>query len=205
MSSVAYSPERTRAVPGDLAVQQDSALDDAAWLARAMDRVSLGELPTLQEVYQRTSAKLFGVCLRVLVERSEAEDALQETYVLIWRRASQYDETRGTAMTWMMTIARNRAIDRLRRSNRISTTPIEIADQIADSHPLACEILETKEELLLLSRSLQTIDPIDALLIRTAFLEGSTYTELAQRTGMPLGTVKSRVRRALPKLRSCFS
>lgn len=182
-----------------------SALDDAAWLARAMDRVTLGDLPSFQEVYQRTSAKLFGVCLRVLVERSEAEDALQETYVLIWRRASQYDETCGTVMTWMMTIARNRAIDRLRRSSRISTAPIEIADQIADGHPLACEILEAKEELLLLSHSLRTIDPVDALLIRTAFLEGSTYAELVQRTGMPLGTVKSRVRRALPKLRSCFS
>ena len=135
MSSVAYSPERTRAVSNDLAVDHDSTLDDAAWLARAMDRVTLGDRPTFQEVYQRTSAKLFGICLRILVERSEAEDALQETYVLIWRRAAQYDETRGAAMTWMITIARNRAIDRLRRSGKMSTTPIEIADQIADGHP----------------------------------------------------------------------
>ena len=169
-----------------------------------MDRVTLGDRPTFQEVYQRTSAKLFGICLRILVERSEAEDALQETYVLIWRRAALYDETRGAAMTWMITIARNRAIDRLRRSGRVPTTAIEVADHIADSHPLACEILETNEELRQLSDSLQTIDPLDALLIRTAYLEGSTYAELAQRTGMPLGTVKSRVRRALPKLRSCF-
>lgn len=169
-----------------------------------MDRVTLGDHPTFQEVYQRTSAKLFGICLRILVERSEAEDALQETYVIIWRRAALYDETRGAAMTWMITIARNRAIDRLRRSGRISTMPIEIAEHIVDRHPLACEILETSEELRRLSNSLQTIDPLDALLIRSAFLEGSTYAELAQRTGMPLGTVKSRVRRALPKLRSCF-
>lgn len=170
-----------------------------------MDRVTLGDRATFQEVYQRTSTKLFGICLRILAERAEAEDALQETYVIIWRRAAMYDETRGAAMTWMMTIARNRAIDRLRSSGRMSTAPIELVEHIADSRPLAFEILEMRDEQRQLSDGLQTIDPLDALLIRTAFLEGSTYAELAQRTGMPLGTVKSRVRRALPKLRAFSS
>ena len=169
-----------------------------------MDRVTLGDYSTFQEVYRRTSAKLFGICLRILAERSEAEDALQETYVIIWRRAALYDEARGAAMTWMVTIARNRAIDRLRRSGRMHTTPIDIVDHIADGRPLASDILESGEELSQLSNSLQVIDPLDALLIRTAYLEGSTYAELAQRTGLPLGTVKSRIRRALPRLRSCF-
>lgn len=204
MSSTAPAPQMAGAQSIASNDPQVSRHHDAAWLAKAMDRVTLGDLPTFKEVYQRTSAKLFGICLRILVERSEAEDALQETYVIIWRRAALYDETRGAAMTWMITIARNRAIDRLRSSGRMLTTPIEIDEQIADSHPLACEILETSERLRQLSASLQTIDPLDALLIRTAFLEGSTYAELAERTGMPLGTVKSRVRRALPKLRCCF-
>lgn len=98
---------------------------DAAWLARAIDRVTLGDISTFQEVYRRTSAKLFGICLRTLVERAEAEDALKETYVIIWRRAAMFDETRGAAMTWMSTIARNRAIDRLRISGRVATSPIQ--------------------------------------------------------------------------------
>jgi RNA polymerase sigma-70 factor (ECF subfamily) len=86
----------------------------------------------------------------------------------------------------------------------MSTARIELVEHIAESSPLAFEILGIRDEQRQLSDGLQTIDPLDALLIRTAFLEGSTYAELAQRTGMPLGTVKSRVRRALPKLRAFF-
>ncbi|TPG39742.1 sigma-70 family RNA polymerase sigma factor [Sphingomonas koreensis] len=169
-----------------------------------MDRVTLGDIPTFREIFRRTSPKLFGICLSILTERSEAEDALQEIYVLIWRRAALYDETRGAAMSWMMTIARNSSIDRLRRSGRIITAPIEQADQIADSDPLACEIQGPNEKLRQLSEGFRTIDPYDALLIRTAFCQGSTYAELALRTGMPLDTIKRRVRRSLPKLASCF-
>jgi DNA-directed RNA polymerase specialized sigma24 family protein len=72
-----------------------------------MDRVTLGDRATFQEVYQRTSTKLFGICLRILTERGEAEDALQETYVIIWRRAAMYDETRGAAMTSRETVQLN--------------------------------------------------------------------------------------------------
>jgi len=156
-------------------------------------------------VYQRTSAKLFGVCLRILVRRSEAQDALQETYITIWRRAALYDQARGAAMHWMITIARNLAIDRLRRSGRRQFAAVEVLDRMADSAPLASEVLEWREELSQLAGGLQTINPVDAFLVRSAFLDGYTHVELAQLTGIPLNTVKSRVRRALPKLRSCFA
>jgi RNA polymerase sigma-70 factor (ECF subfamily) len=170
-----------------------------------MNRVAVGDHATFREVYQRTSAKLFGVCLRILVRRSEAQDALQETYITIWRRAALYDQARGAAMHWMITIARNLAIDRLRRSGRRQFAAVEVLDRMADSAPLASEVLEWREELSQLAGGLQTINPVDAFLVRSAFLDGYTHVELAQLTGIPLNTVKSRVRRALPKLRSCFA
>ncbi|TPG14660.1 hypothetical protein EAH87_16185 [Sphingomonas koreensis] len=94
-------PDVKRRPPSDLDV-----CDDAAWLARAMGRMTLGDIPTFREIYRRTSPKLFGICPSILTDRLEAEDALQEIYVLIWRCAALYEETRGAAMSWVIAIAR---------------------------------------------------------------------------------------------------
>src|SRR5213595_3575381 len=85
-------------------------------LAAALARVAAGDRTALRLVYQDTSAKLFGVCLRILKDRSEAEDVLQEVYVTVWRKAAAFDPNRASPITWLVAIARNRAIDRLRSS-----------------------------------------------------------------------------------------
>ena len=108
-------------------------------------------------------------------------------------------------MTWLITLARNRAVDRLRASGRRPTDPIEYADHVADPTPDA----ETQDIALddaeRLTFCLGQIDSTDAGLIRTAFFEGATYTELAERVARPLGTIKSRIRRALISLRECLA
>src|SRR5215510_14602187 len=85
-------------------------------LAAALVRVASGDRAALRLVYQDTSAKLFGVCLRILNDRSEAEDVLQDVYVTVWRKAASFDPARASPITWLVAIARNRAIDRLRAS-----------------------------------------------------------------------------------------
>lgn len=177
---------------------------NAASLAVALQRTASGDRAAFEEVYRRTSLKLFGVCLRILPVRQEAEEALQEAYISVWRRAGSFDPARGTAMTWLITLTRNRAVDRLRASGRFAAVPIELAGEVADPSPTSEDALVMNEGDQRLAYCLGTLETGDAGLIRTAFFDGSTYAELATRTSTPLGTIKSRIRRALLKLRDCL-
>jgi RNA polymerase sigma-70 factor (ECF subfamily) len=178
---------------------------DSDALAETLRRVASGDRAAFEEVYRRTSAKLFGVCLRILPVRQEAEEALQEAYLSVWRRAASFDATRGSAMTWLITLTRNRAVDRLRAGGKVTTTTIDLADMVADERPLASTLIETGQDEARLTHCVGMLESGDATLIRTAFFEGSTYAELASRAAIPLGTIKSRIRRALMKLRDCLA
>ncbi len=178
--------------------------DGKASLAAAIDRTAAGDRRAFEELYRRTSAKLFGVCLRILPVRSDAEEALQEVYLTVWHKAGAFDPARGSAMTWLMTLARNRSIDRLRARGAIRTTPVELAARVADPAPDAFALLDASDEERRLAACMAALEPGDAGFIRTAFFEGATYAELATRGGLPLGTLKSRIRRALLKLRQCL-
>ncbi len=185
-----------------------SSLDpnnNAAALAAMLQKVAGGDRAAFEDVYRRTSTKLFGVCLRILPVRQEAEEALQEAYLSVWRRAGSFDEGKGSAMTWLITLTRNRAVDLLRSSGKAPTSPIELADKVADPAPAAPAMLEIRQEEQRLAYCLSMLEDHDGILIRTAFFEGSTYAELATRAAAPLGTIKSRIRRALLKLRECLS
>ena len=116
-------------------------------LTRALGRVARGDRPALQDVYRLTSAKLFGICLRILGDRSEAEDALQDVYLSVWRRAGSFDPGRASPISWLATLARNRSIDRLRSAKRMSAAaPAEAALEIADPSPDAASTLEAAED-----------------------------------------------------------
>ena len=173
-------------------------------LAEALGRVAEGDRGAFHEVYQRTSAKLYGVCCRILGEGPEAEDALQEAYVNVWRRAERFDASRASPITWLVAIARNTAIDRLRARGNRTTAPIEEAFELADDRPRADALLEDAGETRRLHGCLGELQDRDGALVRTAFLEGASYPELAERANEPLGTIKSRIRRALLKLRECL-
>lgn len=173
-------------------------------LSSLMARIAAGEREALRQLYDATSAKLFGVCLRILSDREESEDVLQDVYVTIWRRADRFDSTRASVMTWVSTIARNRAIDRLRARG-----PMAYADQvddleIADGSVGAEALLEAADDSNRLHHCLGELDERTEKVIRTAFFEGVTYEALARRMDAPLGTVKSWIRRGLAKLKGCL-
>lgn len=174
-------------------------------LAAAIARVAAGDRAALRIVYQDTSAKLFGVCLRILNDRSEAEDVLQDVYVTVWRKAGSFDPGRASPITWLVAIARNRAIDRLRAgaiSRRMD--PIEAAGEVSDPAPAALDLVEASEQSIRLETCLQELEARHSAAIRSAFLDGVTYEELAAHMGVPLGTMKSWIRRGLLKLRACL-
>jgi RNA polymerase sigma-70 factor (ECF subfamily) len=187
------------------AAAADSRDADAARarLARALERVAAGDRDALQSVYRDTSAKLYGLCLRILGEPSAAEDVLQEVYVTVWNKAGQFDPERASPITWLVTIARNRSIDTL-RSRRPATAPAEAAADIPDPSPSAEAALQMSDEARRLRACLGELEPERAALIRAAFFEGSTYEALAHRVDAPIGTMKSWIRRSLLRLRGCL-
>ncbi len=195
-------------------MSQESFVGDAALSAggRAVDplAVLMGRIAAerdggaLKDLYSATSAKLLGVCLRILTNREESEDVLQEVYIAVWRRADAFDPSRASTLAWLSAIARNRAIDRLRaRRPRGIETLAEDAGLI-DPAPSAEAELERSGEYRRLHDCLEGLKPDQAGAIRTAFLDGVTYETLATRAGVPLGTMKSWVRRGLLRLRECL-
>jgi len=179
--------------------------DDRAILVAALKRAATGDKNAFEDVYRRTSAKLFGVCLRIFPERQDAEEALQDAYLTIWSKAATFDSSRASPITWLVTLTRNRAIDRLRAIRNRGLASLDEAVDVADPAPLADSVMLADEADSRLNYCINTLDERDAECVRTAFLKGATYAELATRDGVPLGTIKSRVRRALLKLRECMS
>lgn len=174
-------------------------------LTAALARVADGDRAALRLVYEETAAKLFGVCLRILKDRSEAEDVLQDIYLNIWRKAAAFDADRASPITWLVAVARNRAIDRLRASKVARrSAPLDEAAEIADGAASAFETLDAVQDAKRLGVCLDELEARQSAAIRAAFMDGLTYDELAQRTGVPLGTMKSWIRRGLGKLRACL-
>ena len=160
--------------------------------------------PAFQNLYRLTSAKLFGICLRICGERQAAEDVLQEVYISIWRRAGGYEPGRASPISWLATIARNRAIDWRRAKGVRPTSAISEASEIPSADPSAVDQLLLAEEDRKLHLCLDSLDASQRDAIRTAFFDGLTYAELAERRDVPLGTMKSWVRRGLIRLRDCL-
>jgi RNA polymerase sigma-70 factor (ECF subfamily) len=174
-------------------------------LSDALARAGRGSQAALSEVYEATSAKLFGICLRILHDRAEAEDALQDIYLNVWRKAGSFDAERASPITWLATLARNRSIDRLRAAGGgRRSDPVEAALEVADPSPDAASMLETAETGGRLAACLGELEAQRGDAIRTAFFGGVTYAELAERSGVALGTMKSWIRRGLLQLRECM-
>jgi RNA polymerase sigma-70 factor (ECF subfamily) len=173
-------------------------------LATALERVAEKSQPALAEVYQRSSAKLFGICLRILGDRSEAEDALQDIYINVWRKAGTFDRKRASPITWLAALARNRSIDRRRARGSRIVAGVEEAMEIPDESEDAFSRLQTAQEGGRIASCLSELEDRQNRAIRAAFYDGLSYPELAERWSVPLGTMKSWIRRGLLRLRECL-
>ncbi|MBS0379433.1 MAG: sigma-70 family RNA polymerase sigma factor [Proteobacteria bacterium] len=168
-------------------------------------QVALGNRGAFEALYRSTCDRLFGICVRVLSNRAEAEEVLQEVFTSVWRKASQYQPGRASAMSWLGMMARNKAIDRLRtHPERSSLTSLDLAAEVPDPGASPAQAVETLAESARLNRCLEELEDKRRTLIRAAFFGGFTYEELARRAEAPLGSVKSWIRRGLAQLRSCL-
>jgi RNA polymerase sigma factor (sigma-70 family) len=174
-------------------------------LRDAMIRLAAGDQSALEEIYSATRVKLFGICLRILGDQKEAEDALQDVYINLWQRADRYDPTRASPIAWLAAFARNRAIDRLRTGKvRGGAVPVEEAAPLPDETPLADALLIDAQQAAQIHKCLGALDDRTQGHIRAAFFEGRTYAQLAESADVPLGTMKSWIRRGLMRLRACL-
>ncbi len=182
-----------------------NAAQDIPGLDALLVEVAGGSRNAFESLYRATSSKLFSVCLRVIPDRAEAEDVLQEVFTTIWHKAHQFDPGRASPISWLAMIARNKAIDRIRaQPARGTLSPIEFADDIPDGGASPLQTAVSADERERLEACMDQLDTRRRSLIRAAFFEGSTYEELAQRIASPLGSVKSWIRRGLLQLRGCL-
>ena len=172
----------------------------ASELEVLLARIASRDTLAFNQFYDRTAAKIFSTILRILLERGESEDVLQDVYLIVWRKAAEYDVSRASPVTWVAAIARNRAIDRLRSRTRHPLIPIEPSAELRDESLGADEIFQIAVDAARLHSALATLKPCQAAAIHGCYFEGLTYVALAKREGLPIGTLKSWVRRGLIQL-----
>ena len=173
-----------------------------------LQRIAARDTAALAELYDRHSRLLFGLILRIVRDRGEAEEILQEAFVRVWTRAERYDAQIGGPLPWIVRVARNCAIDRLRARRVRAAVDTPAMDLAAVEASAADTGIQTPEAAVLDSERRRTLTgaladlPADRRqLIEAAFFEGYTHSELAQRFGLPLGTVKTRIRAGMVAMR----
>lgn len=169
-----------------------------------LGRVALADRAAFSALYTATSAKLFGVALRILSNRTDAEEVLQDTYVKIWRNAGRYQVNGLSPMTWLITLTRNQSIDRL-RARRAAMADLDAASEVADATPGPEALAIAASDGARIENCMAGLEPDRADAVRRAYLEGETYEELAERYAIPLNTIRTWLRRSLMKLRECLS
>lgn len=172
-------------------------------IATLLGKIALKERRALSELYRLTSPKLFGICLRLLKDRGEAEDAMQEIYVKIWQRSQSFAATGHSAMAWIATIARYHCIDRMRARAPVAIE-LEEAWHVADSAPDPEQSATLRSEGKRIDSCMEALEADRAAAVRQAYVEGLSYRELADQFDVPLNTMRTWLRRSLLALRECL-
>lgn len=180
---------------------------DETSLRRWIAAVGRGDEQALGNLYDATLGRVYGLALRVTRNTQAAEEVAEDVYWQVWRQALRFDPARGNAMTWLLTIARSRALDSLRRADEADAHPEPetlVAPEAAhEGDPQ--DLLEATQRSRALHAALQTLDALPRQLLALAFFRGLTHEEIAAQTALPLGTVKSHIRRALTALRGVLA
>ena len=174
-------------------------------LNNLLSRIATRDATAFAALYKQTNAKLYGVVARILTRGDAAADALQEVYVRIWEKAGEFDPLKGSPLAWMATIARNRALDEVRR-----VRPVSLEDQPEGFEPAAEEIdplaaRERSEGLSALVDCLKALDEEKRAIVLLAYYRGSSREALAKRFGRPVPTIKTWLHRSLAQLRDCLA
>jgi RNA polymerase sigma-70 factor (ECF subfamily) len=169
-----------------------------------MRDVARRDRAAFRALYDATRAKLYGVILGILGERSTADDVLQEIYVRIWSRAADFDPGKASPITWMATIARNRALDEVRRPRPTIDLPDEALDRVADDDPHPLEHRQRSEEWRRLMACLAALADERRQMVLLAYYRGWTREALAKRFDRPVPTIKTLLHRSLAQLRGCL-
>lgn len=180
------SPERTHTDTADAAL---------------IDAIARGDESAFATLYKQYGPILFGLLLRIVRDRPEAEDVLQEVFLQVWQQAENFDAARGRAFTWLVTLARSRAIDRLRARESRERTATASAREVVEEVRDAAADAASAEEGEVVRGALAAIPEEQRRALLLAYFEGLTQTEIAAQTGQPLGTVKTRIRSGMRKLR----
>ena len=172
-------------------------------LRRLITNLAAGDESALAELYDRSCRVAFGLVLRVVGDPAVAEEVTLDVYTQVWRQARTYDSSRGTPLAWLLTIARTRAIDRLRsgRQERQRSEPLDSADTFKASSGDPEESSLLSEQQRIVRAALAELSPDQREVIELAYYQGLSQTEIASQLGQPLGTVKTRTRLGLMKLR----
>ena len=183
-------------------------------LSQLLARAGLGDRGAFASLYERSSGHLFAVVLRIQRDRAQAEDLLQEIYVSVWKAAASFDAARSQPLTWLTHIARNRAIDSLRRAQtQPRTESLSVADDddrpdpqdaLASAEPGPLDLLGQASDKRQLNQCMEHLSPPQRQSVALAFFDGLSHAEVAEQLHEPLGTVKSWVRRALQTLKGCL-
>ncbi|MEO0438989.1 MAG: sigma-70 family RNA polymerase sigma factor [Pseudomonadota bacterium] len=166
--------------------------------------VAMGNKEAFSRLYDATSGKLLSVCLRVLDERAAAEDAMQEVFFKVWKNASRFKVTGHSPMTWLITIARNTAIDRL-RGRKVHADVSEFSDRIAAPERTPEQSALVAAEARRMSTCLGELAMERRDAVKGAYLDGRSYQDLAKQFNVPLNTMRTWLRRSLLSLRECMS
>ena len=178
-------------------------------LIALLDRVALADESALKALYELTSSKLYGVALRVVTNREWAEDVLQEAYLNIWKVAGTYQATLSPPMAWMGLLVRSRGLDFLRRrasdrADRMQELDDVISDTVAGDSPNPMDTTQASEQAWALHQCLSKLENKQREVVSLAYLRDLSHSELAEQLRLPLGTVKTWIRRGLEQLRGCM-
>jgi RNA polymerase sigma-70 factor (ECF subfamily) len=173
-------------------------------IADLIAQCALRDRRAFRRLYERTNAKLFGVTLRILKNRHDAEEAIQEVYVKIWQRADRYIPGTTSPISWLVAVARNHCLDIL-RAKRPVNEDIDTVLDIADGALTPEQAASANEERGKIDHCLQTLESDKAEAVRGAYLDGYSYEELATRFSVPLNTMRTWLRRSLIRLKDCLA
>jgi len=169
-----------------------------------LQRIAGRDAQALADLYDRFAPVALALASRILGDRSEAEDVLQVVFTRVWQEAGRYDPAKGSAASWLLAWVRNGAIDRLRRREALRRAALHTADQAPAGHEDDTSHLDASAERERVARAVAGLPPDQRQVIELAYFEGMSQTQIAQRLGEPLGTVKTRIRLGMNKLRQAL-